>query len=208
MKKTLLTGIYAITPDNLEKEKLYKKVNKLLQNGVRIIQYRDKLRSFEDKLIISKQLKDICQNFDSLLIINDDIHIAKEINADGVHLGQKDISCNEARNILGSGPIVGISCQNNLELALKAQHEGADYVAFGSIFKTSTKKDVVYCSLEDLKDFVKKIEISSVAIGGINLSNFQEVKRSGVDMIAMSSELFLQNEIPELELFIEKDNSY
>ena len=206
MKKNLLTGIYAITPDNLKKEELYKKVHKLLKNGVRIIQYRDKLRSVEDKLVISKQLKTICQSFDSLLIINDDIHIAKKINAHGVHLGQKDISCNEARNILGSDPIIGISCQNNLELALRAQHEGADYVAFGSIFKTSTKKDVVYCSLEDLKDFVKKIEISSVAIGGINLSSFHEVKRSGVDMIAMSSELFLQKEIPELELFIERDN--
>ena len=206
MKKNLLTGIYAITPDNLKKEELYKKVHKLLKNGVRIIQYRDKLRSVKDKLIISKQLKTICQSFDSLLIINDDIHIAKKINAHGVHLGQKDISCNEARNILGSDPIIGISCQNNLELALKAQHEGADYVAFGSIFKTSTKKDVVYCSLEDLKDFVKKIEISSVAIGGINLSSFHEVKRSGVDMIAMSSGLFLQKEIPVLELFIERDN--
>ena len=206
MKKTLLTGIYAITPDNIKKEDLYEKVQKLLRNGVRIIQYRDKLRSVEDKLIISKQLKTICQSFDSLLIINDDIHIAKKINAHGVHLGQKDISCNEARNILGSDPIIGISCQNNLELALRAQHEGADYVAFGSIFKTSTKKDVVYCSLEDLKDFVKKIEISSVAIGGINLSSFHEVKRSGVDMIAMSSGLFLQKEIPELELFIERDN--
>ena len=206
MKKNLLTGIYAITPDNLKKEELYKKVHKLLKNGVRIIQYRDKLRSVKDKLIISKQLKTICQSFDSLLIINDDIHIAKKINAHGVHLGQKDISCNEARNILGSDPIIGISCQNNFELALKAQHEGADYVAFGSIFKTSTKKDVVYCSLEDLKDFVKKIEISSVAIGGINLNSFHEVKRSGVDMIAMSSELFLQKEIPELELFIERDN--
>ena len=206
MKKNLLTGIYAITPDNLKKEELYKKVHKLLKNGVRIIQYRDKLRSVEDKLIISKQLKTICQSFNSLLIINDDIHIAKKINAHGVHLGQKDISCNEARNILGSDPIIGISCQNNLELALRAQHEGADYVAFGSIFKTSTKKDVVYCSLEDLKDFVKKIEISSVAIGGINLSSFHEVKRSGVDMIAMSSELFLHKELPELELFIERDN--
>ena len=206
MKKNLLTGIYAITPDNLKKEELYNKVYKLLKNGVRIIQYRDKLRSVEDKLIISKQLKTICQSFDSLLIINDDIHIAKKINAHGVHLGQKDISCNEARNILGSDPIIGISCQNNLELALRAQHEGADYVAFGSIFKTSTKKDVVYCSLEDLKDFVKKIEISSVAIGGINLRSFQKVKRSGVDMIAMSSELFLQKEIPELELFIARDN--
>ena len=206
MKKNLLTGIYAITPDNLKKEELYKKVHKLLQTGVRIIQYRDKLRSVEDKLIISKQLKTICQSFNSLLIINDDIHIAKRINAHGVHLGQKDISCNEARNILGSDPIIGISCQNNFELALKAQHEGADYVAFGSIFKTTTKKGVVYCSLEDLKDFVKKIEISSVAIGGINLSSFHEVKRSGVDMIAMSSGLFLQKEIPELELFIERDN--
>ena len=206
MKKELLSGIYAITPDNLKKEELYNKVYKLLKNGVRIIQYRDKLRSVEDKLRISKQLKTICQSFNSLLIINDDIHIAKKINAHGVHLGQKDISCNEARNFLGSDPIIGISCQNNFELALKAQHEGADYVAFGSIFKTSTKKDVVYCSLEDLKDFVKKIEISSVAIGGINLRDFQEVKRSGVNMIAMSSELFLQKEIPELELFIERDN--
>ena len=191
MKKTLLAGIYAITPDNLQKEELYKKVHKLLQNGVRIIQYRDKLRSADDKLLISKQLKAICQSFDSLLIINDDIHIAKKINAHGVHLGQKDISCNEARNILGSDPIIGISCQNNFELALKAQHQGADYVAFGSIFKTTTKQDVVYCSLEDLKNFVGNLEIASVAIGGINLNNCQEVKRSGVDMIAMSSGLFL-----------------
>ena len=191
MKNPLLIGLYAITPDNLKKDELYRKVHKLLQNGVRIVQYRDKLRSGKDKLIISKQLKTICQSFDSLLIINDDIHLAKKINAHGVHLGQKDISCTEARNILGSDPIIGISCQNNFELALKAQHQGADYVAFGSIFKTTTKQDVVYCSLEDLKNFVGNLEIASVAIGGINLNNCQEVKRSGVDMIAMSSGLFL-----------------
>ena len=191
MKNPLLIGLYAITPDNLKKDELYRKVHKLLQNGVRIVQYRDKLRSGKDRLIISKQLKTICQSFDSLLIINDDIHLAKKINAHGVHLGQKDISCTEARNILGSDPIIGISCQNNFELALKAQHQGADYVAFGSIFKTTTKQDVVYCSLEDLKNFVGNLEIASVAIGGINLNNCQEVKRSGVDMIAMSSGLFL-----------------
>ena len=191
MKNPLLIGLYAITPDNLKKDELYRKVHKLLQNGVRIVQYRDKLRSGKDKLIISKQLKTICQSFDSLLIINDDVHLAKKINAHGVHLGQKDISCTEARNILGSDPIIGISCQNNFELALKAQHQGADYVAFGSIFKTTTKQDVVYCSLEDLKNFVGNLKIASVAIGGINLNNCQEVKRSGVDMIAMSSGLFL-----------------
>ena len=191
MKNPLLIGLYAITPDNLKKDELYRKVHKLLQSGVRIVQYRDKLRSGKDKLIISKQLKTICQSFDSLLIINDDIHLAKKINAHGVHLGQKDISCTEARNILGSDPIIGISCQNNFELALKAQYQGADYVAFGSIFKTTTKQDVVYCSLEDLKNFVGNLKIASVAIGGINLNNCQEVKRSGVDMIAMSSGLFL-----------------
>ena len=191
MKNSLLIGLYAITPDNLKEDELYGKVHKLLQNGVRIVQYRDKLRSAKDKLIISKQLKAICQNFDSLLIINDDVHLAKKINAHGVHLGQKDISCTEARNILGSDPIIGISCQNNFELALKAQHQGADYVAFGSIFKTTTKQEVVYCSLEDLKNFVGNLEIASVAIGGINLNNCQEIKRSGVDMIAMSSGLFL-----------------
>jgi len=191
MKNSLLIGLYAITPDNLKEDELYGKVHKLLQNGVRIVQYRDKLRSGKDRLIISKQLKTICQSFDSLLIINDDVHLAKKINAHGVHLGQKDISCTEARNILGSDPIIGISCQNNFELALKAQHQGADYVAFGSIFKTTTKQDVVYCSLEDLKNFVGNLEIASVAIGGINLNNCQEVKRSGVDMIAMSSGLFL-----------------
>tara|TARA_B100001750_G_scaffold146983_1_gene117463 strand:- start:582 stop:1157 length:576 start_codon:yes stop_codon:yes gene_type:complete len=191
MKNSLLIGLYAITPDNLKEDELYGKVHKLLQNGVRIVQYRDKLRSGKDRLIISKQLKTICQSFDSLLIINDDVHLAKKINAHGVHLGQKDISCTEARNILGSDPIIGISCQNNFELALKAQHQGADYVAFGSIFKTTTKQEVVYCSLEDLKNFVGNLEIASVAIGGINLNNCQEVKRSGVDMIAMSSGLFL-----------------
>tara|TARA_B100001123_G_scaffold82377_1_gene93921 strand:- start:583 stop:1158 length:576 start_codon:yes stop_codon:yes gene_type:complete len=191
MKNSLLIGLYAITPDNLKEDELYGKVHKLLQNGVRIVQYRDKLRSGKDRLIISKQLKTICQSFDSLLIINDDVHLAKKINAHGVHLGQKDISCTEARNILGSDPIIGISCQNNFELALKAQHQGADYVAFGSIFKTTTKQDVVYCSLEDLKNFVGNLKIASVAIGGINLNNCQEVKRSGVDMIAMSSGLFL-----------------
>ena len=146
-------------------------MHKLLQNGVRIVQYRDKFRSAEDKLIISKQLKTICQSFDSLLIINDDIHLAKEINAHGIHLGQKDISCKQARIILGSDSIIGISCQNDLELALMAQHEGADYVAFGSIFKTTTKKDVVYCSLKDLKDFVEKIEVSSVAIGAVSYTH-------------------------------------
>ena len=203
MKKNILKGIYAITPDGLNEENLYEKVYKLLEKGVNLLQYRDKLRSPKEKLIIAKELRNICNKFDSLLIINDDAKLAKKIDANGVHLGQKDIPCEEARNILGPNSIIGISCQNDLGLAFKAQSEGADYVAFGSLFSTKSKADVLHCSLEDLTSFVKEIKIPSVAIGGINLRNFLAVKNSGVDMIAISSGLFLEEEISELKPLLE-----
>ena len=199
MKKNILKGIYAITPNGLNEETLYKKVYKLLEKGVNILQYRDKLRSPKQKLIIAKELRNICNKFDSLLIINDDAKLAKKIDAIGVHLGQKDIPFEEARNILGPDSIIGISCQNDLGLAFKAQSEGADYVAFGSLFTTKSKTDVLHCSLEDLTSFVKEIKIPSVAIGGINLRNYLAVKKSGVDMIAISSGLFFEEEISELK---------
>ena len=202
MKKNILKGIYAITPDGLNEETLYKKVYKLLEKGVSILQYRDKFRSPRQKIIIAKELRNICNKFDSLLIINDDAKLAKKVGANGVHLGQKDMPCEEARNILGPDSIIGISCQNDLGLAFKAQSEGADYVAFGSLFSTKSKADVQHCSLEDLTSFVKEIKIPSVAIGGINLRNFLTVKNSGVDMIAISSGLFFEEEISELKLLL------
>ena len=202
MKKNILKGIYAVTPDSLNEETLYKKVYKLLEQGVNILQYRDKFRSPEQKIIIAKELRNICNKFDSLLIINDDANLAKKIGANGVHLGQKDMPYEEARNILGPDSIIGISCQNDLGLAYKAQSEGADYVAFGSLFSTKSKADVLHCSLEDLTSFVKEIKIPSVAIGGINLRNFLTVKNSGVDMIAISSGLFFEAEISELKLLL------
>ena len=200
MKKKILKGIYAVTPDGLSEETLYKKVYKLLEKGVSILQYRDKFRSPKQKIIIAKELRNICNKFDSLLIINDDAKLAKKVGANGVHLGQKDMLCGEARNILGPDSIIGISCQNNLGLAFSAQSEGADYVAFGSLFSTKSKADVLHCSLEDLTSFVKEIKIPSVAIGGINLRNFLTIKNSGVDMIAMSSGLFFEEDISELKL--------
>ena len=202
MKKNILKGIYAVTPDGLNEETLYKKVYKLLEKGVNILQYRDKFRSPEQKIIIAKELRNICNKFDSLLIINDDAKLAKKVGANGVHLGQKDMPYEEARNILGPDSIIGISCQNDLGLAYKAQSEGADYVAFGSLFSTKSKADVIHCSLEDLTYFVKEIKIPSVAIGGINLRNFLTVKNSGVDMIAISSGLFFEEDISELKLIL------
>ena len=202
MKKVSLKGTYAITPNSLNEETLYKKVSELLHEGVKLLQYRDKFRPPEEKFIISKKLRNICNKFDCLLIINDDAELAKEIGADGVHLGQKDTPYKEARNLLGSNSIIGISCQNNLELAFKAQSEGANYVAFGSVFKTESKNNVLHCSLEDLTSFVKEITIPSAAIGGINLGNFLEVKNSGVDMLAISSGLFLEDDISKLSTLL------
>ena len=199
MKKNILKGIYAVTPDGLNEETLYKKIYKLLEKGVNILQYRDKFRSPKQKIIIAKELRNICNKFDSLLIINDDAKLAKKVGANGVHLGQKDMPYEEARNILGPDSIIGISCQNDLSLAFKAQSEGADYVAFGSLFSTKSKADVQHCSLEDLTSFVKEIKIPSVAIGGINLKNFITVKKSGVDMIAISSGLFFEEEVSDLK---------
>ncbi len=185
MKKNLLQGIYAVTNDILNQEDLLKKVNQILISGVKIIQYRDKVRKKEEKYIIAKNLKIICNRFNSLLIINDDTELAKEIGADGVHLGQEDMTCKEARNLLGSNFIIGISCKNNFELALKAELDGADYVAFGSLFQTKTKEDTLKCSIADLSSYVQKLNIPIAAIGGINSRNFSLAKNSGVDMIAM-----------------------
>ena len=202
MKKVSLKGTYAITPNSLNEETLYKKVSELLHEGVKLLQYRDKFRPTEEKFTISKKLRNICNKFDCLLIINDDAELAKEVGADGVHLGQKDTPYKEARNLLGSNSIIGISCQNNLELAFKAQSDGANYVAFGSVFKTESKNNVLHCPLEDLTSFVKEIKIPSAAIGGINLSNFLEVKNSGVDMLAISSGLFLEDDISKLSTLL------
>ena len=202
MKKNILKGIYAVTPNSLDEETLYKKAHKLLEQGVNILQYRDKCRSPKQKIIIAKELRNICNKFDSLLIINDDAKLAKKVGANGVHLGHKDMRYEEARNLLGPDSIIGISCQNNLGLAFNAQSEGADYVAFGSLFSTKSKADVQHCSLEDLTSFVKEIKIPSVAIGGINLRNFLTIKNSGVDMIAMSSGLFFEEDISKLKLLL------
>ena len=113
MKKNILKGIYAITPSGLNEETLYKKVYKLLEKGVNILQYRDKLRSPKQKIIIAKELRNICNKFDSLLIINDDAKLAKKVGANGVHLGQKDMPYEEARKYAQSLGLKNSSDWNN-----------------------------------------------------------------------------------------------
>ena len=158
--------------------------------GIKIVQYRNKTLGDNVNIEIATELLEISKKYNGSLIINNDPYIAKTIGAKGVHLGQKDISLKKARQILGPNSLIGISCQNNLKLALKAQAEGANYVAIGSLFETKTKKGTIKTSIPELCNIVESILIPVVAIGGINSLNIKKVARTNVDMFAISSGLF------------------
>ena len=195
MQKPKLKGIYAITPSGLEEKILLRKITQLLKVGIKVLQFRDKKRDFNEKLIVATKICRICKRFKCTFIINDDPVLAKEVGADGVHLGQEDMPYNVTRNILGPDTIVGISCHNNIYLALKAESQGADYVAFGSVFNTKTKNRVIKSSIDEIELLVSKVKIPTVVIGGLNLSNFNQLLSSKADMFAISSGLFDEEDL-------------
>ena len=120
-------------------------------------------------------------------LVNDSPIIAKKVNADGCHIGQKDMSFIKSRKILGKNKIIGVTCHNSKKLALKARNCGANYIAFGSFFKSSTKKTAFKANLEILRWAKKKINMPTVAIGGINSSNYKKILSNGADLIACSN---------------------
>jgi thiamine-phosphate pyrophosphorylase len=138
-------------------------------------------------LRISKKIKKIVKKNNVTFLINDEPLIAKNIDADGCHIGQKDMDFKETRKILGKNKIVGVTCHNSKKLAIKAKKNKANYIAFGSFFKSSTKKTTVKANLAILHWAKKKINMPTVAIGGINNSNYKKILSSGADFIACSS---------------------
>ena len=168
--------------------KFYKELGDVLKtNKVKYFQLRLKKISTLNLLKISKKVKKIVKKNNVKFIINDNPLIAKKIDADGCHIGQKDIDFMSSRKILGKNKIIGITCHNSKKLALKAKKYGANYVAFGSFFKSSTKKSAFKANLEILRWAKKKINMSSVAIGGINSSNYKKILSSGANFIACSN---------------------
>ena len=196
MNRQKLRGLYAITDAHLTPENSFSNAIKLvLQGGARIIQYRDKSNDTNKRLSQAQIIRDLCNRYDALLIINDDIELAVQSQADGVHLGKDDIPLADARKKLGDDSIIGSSCYNQLELAIDAQKQGADYVAFGAIYASPTKPDAATVSLDTLKTAVSQLSIPVCAIGGINTQNAHTVVATGVDMIAVISDLFADNDI-------------
>jgi len=146
-------------------------------------------------LKISKKVKEIVKKNKVKFLINDKPFVAKMIGADGCHIGQKDINFINARKILGKDKIIGVTCHNSKKLALKAKKYGADYIAFGSFFKSSTKKTAFRANLDILRWAKKKINMPTVAIGGINNSNYKKILSSGANFIACSNYIWNNKKI-------------
>lgn len=161
----------------------------LVNNGIKTIQYRDKISSIEEIRNNSFRLK---KAGIPVFIINDYPQIAKEIDASGVHLGTQDMDIAEARAILGKHKIIGRST-HNLGQAQEAQHKGADYIGIGPVFHTNTKKGPPPIGLSVVKEVVQRVNIPVVAIGGINLGNIDKVLGTGVRRVAIASAVFEEN---------------
>jgi len=183
-------GLYAITDcENNSVIDLLKKTEEILSAGAVILQYRNKTTNQEEKKKLAEELNLLCKNFNVAFIINDDILLAKEIKADGIHLGGQDTTVNSARDILGN-VIVGISCYNNLDRAIKAQEAGADYIAFGSFYLSQTKPDAKRANIDLITQAKSEFKLPIVAIGGITPENGKALINAGADFLAVISGLY------------------
>jgi thiamine-phosphate pyrophosphorylase len=190
-----LRGIYAITDNRLTPETtLLEQVEQALTGGVRILQYRDKQSPAELRQQQASALARLCHDYDALLIINDDVELARSSEADGVHLGQDDDGISHARNALGRQAIIGASCYNRIELAQHAQKAGASYVAFGRFFTSQTKPNAIQAELDVLIQ-AQNLGVPVCAIGGINRQNADNIVSAGADMIAVVDGIFGQPDI-------------
>jgi len=183
--------IYLISPPKISKDTFYKELGLILKtNKIKYFQLRLKKTSIKNQLKIAKKIKKITRKNNVKFLINDKPLIAKKVFADGCHIGQKDIEYKNAREILGKEKIIGITCHNSKKFAKKAKQDGANYIAFGSFFKSSTKKTPFEANLAILRWAKKKINIPTVAIGGINSSNYKKILLNGADFVAISSDVW------------------
>lgn len=190
-QKAIPTGLYALTPADWPRERITAAVEAAIAGGARMIQYRAKPRPDAGT---AHELLDLCRASGAKLIINDDVELAAEIRAHGVHLGREDPEVDQARRTLGSHAIIGVSCYNDLERAERLADAGADYLAFGSVFASPTKPDAVNCPADTLTR-ARRFGLPIVAIGGITADNAGEVIAAGADLVAVISDLFEADDI-------------
>jgi len=187
--------LYAVTDSMwLNGRTLPQVVEEALEGGATFMQIREKNMPYEELVKLAKEVKMVTDRYHVPYVVDDEVEIAKEIDADGVHIGQSDKALLEARKILGPDKIIGVSAQT-VEQAVEAEKNGADYLGVGSIFTTSTKLDADDVSLETLRRICDAVSIPVVAIGGINRDNILDLKGTNVDGVAVVSAIFAAKDI-------------
>ena len=177
--------IYLISPPKIESN-FFKDLNEVLkQKKTSFFQLRLKKNSFKKKLIIGRKIQKTCKKFNVKFIINDDVYLAKKLNADGCHLGQSDMKIKEARKLIGK-KIIGITCHNSIKLAKNAIKNKADYLTFGAFNSSKTKKVKYKTSISFLKKAQKITNIPIVAIGGIDSKNYKNLLLNKANLLAIS----------------------
>ena len=177
--------IYLISPLKIYKSFNNDLVEVLKQKKVDFFQLRLKKENFKKKLEIGKKIKRICKKFNVKFLINDDVYLAKKLNADGCHLGQKDMNIFKARKLIGN-KIIGVTCHNSIKLAKIAIDNKASYLAFGAFNPSKTKKVKYKASIKFLKKVRKMTKTPIVAIGGINLDNYKNLLLNKANFLAIS----------------------
>lgn len=191
-KKNML--LYAVTDRSWTREtSLYEQVKAALENGVTCVQLREKEMNEEAFLKEAFEIGALCREYGVPFIINDNVEIAVKCGADGVHVGQEDMTAADVRKKVGDRMMIGVSA-HTVEEAVRAVENGADYLGLGAVFGTSTKSNVKAMSAETLKAICHAVDVPTVAIGGISEQNIPLLYGSGVDGIAVVSAIFASND--------------
>lgn len=185
-----LRGLYAITPESADGHQLLASIEAALAGGCRIVQFRDKLSDAPERVRRARALLNLTRRFSARLLINDDLALACLIDADGVHLGKDDGCLIATRAILGPDKILGASCYADFAAAQQATAAGADYVAFGAAYPSSTKPAAAIATVDLFFQAKTALTAATCAIGGITLANAPPLIAAGVDLLAVISDLF------------------
>lgn len=196
VNESRLAGLYAIADTRyLDDARIAAAVADAIAGGACVIQYRDKKHDAKSRFQQASELAGLCHQHGVLFIVNDDVTLAQQAGADGVHLGREDASLAQAREQLGPQAIIGVSCYNEFERALRAQADGADYVAFGRFFSSRTKPQAVQADPALLREARQKLRVPIVAIGGITPENGASLIAAGADALAVIEGVFGQNDV-------------
>ncbi|MQX51621.1 thiamine phosphate synthase [Alcanivorax sediminis] len=200
MTNKTINGLYAITdPALTPDERLLPAVEAALFGGARLLQYRDKTASADQRRRRASQLRALCHEYDALFIVNDDPALAAEVGADGVHIGQSDGGIATARALLGDNRIIGVTCHGDLRLARQAADAGADYLAMGRFFASRTKPQAPPADIASLKQACDEFPLPVVAIGGVNADNAPLLIQAGAASVAVIEALFGHSDPADIE---------